>query len=492
MGIIIKESFNQTAVKITLAVIGAVATIFIYPQNLELNGILGFVIDTGVFFTPFILVGLGNTSIKFFYTNNKDSKIRRAYFFSLFKIFILSATTFSILIYIFSDWIVEKMLNTSDDLFQYFSYAIPASLLFAINFFFVQYLSNYKKVAVPVLLQNIYKIILPVVFLAILFFNLSIIVGVWIILLSLSISTLVLLILIFRSFNRVTATSYSEKEKESKSEFYNYYFWAFATTVSTVMAFRVDGFMIPSLMDFTSSGEYRIGLFITSIISIPMQSVLAISAPIVSESWEKKDMDELKTVYYKGSRNLLFIGGAVLLGLIILVQILPLFMDTWKDMNLVLSLVIIIGLTKLFDMFSSTNTLIIQFSPWFRFNTYVVMFLMLTNVVLNYYLILKYGIIGAAIATGISIFLANNLKTYYLYRKMAIHPFTFKSLCFYLLIVAVSFVAFWLNDNQGYVISIVFTAVVGAVLLITYLFGLNLAPETKNIFITTYKKLIKR
>ena len=492
MGIIIKESFNQTAVKIALAVIGAISTIFIYPQNLELNGIFGFVIDAGVFFTPFILVGLGNTSIKFFYSNNKDSSSRKVFFFSLAKILILSATVFSIIIYLFSDKIVGLMHNSSENLSQYFSFVIPATLLFAVNFFFVLYLSNYKKVTIPVLLQNSYKIILPLVFLSVLFFELSIIAGIWIILLFLAVSTFVLLLMIFKSFNKVSLTSFSEGEKVSRREFYKYYFWAFASTVSTVMAFRVDGFMIPSLMDFSSAGEYRIGLFIASIISIPMQSVLAISAPIVSESWKKQNSEELKNVYHKGSRNLLFIGGAVLLGLIILVQLFPLFISTWKDMHLVLSLVVIIGLTKLFDMFSSTNTLIIQFSPWFRFNTYVVLFLMVTNVILNYMLILKYGILGAAIASGISIFLANNLRTYYLYRKMSIHPFTMKSVWFYLLIMSVALVALWLNLTRGGTVSIVFTTIAGALLLGAYLLVYNLAPETKNIIVSTIAKIKKR
>ena len=212
----------------------------------------------------------------------------------------------------------------------------------------------------------------------------------------------------------------------------------------------------------------------------------------MSESWKKQNSEELKNVYHKGSRNLLFIGGAVLLGLIILVQLFPLFISTWKDMHLVLSLVVIIGLTKLFDMFSSTNTLIIQFSPWFRFNTYVVLFLMVTNVILNYILILKYGILGAAIASGISIFLANNLRTYYLYRKMSIHPFTMKSVWFYLLIMSVALVALWLNLTRGGTVSIVFTTIAGALLLGAYLLVYNLAPETKNIIVSTIAKIKKR
>lgn len=480
LGIIINKSFSQSAVKIVLAMVGAIATIFIYPQNLELYGIFGFVIDTGAFFIPFILVGLGHTSIRFFYNNNADATKRLSFLRSLIKLLLVNAIIFSIVLYVASDRILRLMQNPSQDLSEYFSYVVPSAILFTANQFLVRYLSNYKKVTVPIVLQNTYKIALPLILLSVLYFNVDIITGIWLILGTLAVSTLVLLLMILTNFRRDNSTSFSKGEDVNSSDFFKYYFWAFASSVGTVMAFRLDGFMIPALMDFTSSGEYRIGLFISSIVAIPMQSVLAISAPIISESWKEDDKAELKTVYHKGSRNLLFIGGAVILGLIILVQLLPIFIDTWKDMHLVLALVVIIGLTKLFDMFSSTNTLIIQYSPWYRFNTYVVLFLMVTNVTLNYMLILRYGLIGAALATGISVFLANNLRTYYLYRKMAIHPFTLKGLGFYALILSIAVLALWLNQTQGSLISIVFTIIAALFVLGSFLFVWNLAPEVKE------------
>ncbi len=481
MGIIIKKSFSQTAVKILLAIIGAIATIFIYPQNLELNGIFGFVIDTGAFFIPFILVGLGHTSIRFFYSSNGDGRSRLSFLWSLLRLLILNTIIFTTVLYFLSETILGWMLNPSLNLSEYFTYVVPAAILFTINQFLVRYLSNYKKVTIPILLQNIYKISLPIIFLFVLYYNVDIITGIWMILSALLFSTVVLVWMVIRNFSRTNSTSFSEDKEVSTSEFYKYYFWAFASSVGTLMAFRLDGFMIPALMDFASSGEYRIGLFISSIVSIPMQSVLAISAPILSESWKERNMQEIKAVYHKGSRNLLFIGGGVILGLIILVQFLPLVLNTWKDMHLVLTLVVIIGLTKLFDMFSSTNTLIIQYSPWYRFNTYVVLFLMITNVALNYILILRYGIIGAALATGVSIFLANNLRTYFLYRKMSIHPFTTTSVGFYLLILTISILSLWLNQTKGGLFSITFTAIAAVLVLTSFLFIWNLAPETRQI-----------
>ena len=373
------------------------------------------------------------------------------------------------------------MLNPSVQMSQYFGYIVPSAVLFTINQFLARYLSNYKKVTIPIVLQNIYKLSLPFIFLSVIYFNLPVISGIWLILVALALGSIVLVWMTFRNFYRNNSTEFSEDKAVSNSEFYKYYFWAFASSVGTVMAFRLDGIMIPALMDFDSSGEYRIGLFIASIISIPMQSVLAISAPIISESWKENDMQEIKTVYHKGSRNLLFIGGAVILGLIILVQFLPLVLNTWKNMQLVLALVVIIGLTKLFDMFSSTNTLIIQYSPWYKFNTYVVLFLMVTNVLLNYVLILEYGIVGAALATGFSIFLANNVRTYYLYKKLAVHPFTTRGVVFYLLVLTISVSALWINQTLGNLISIGFTAVSAIVLLSSFLFFWNLAPETKEI-----------
>ena len=75
---------------------------------------------------------------------------------------------------------------------------------------------------------------------------------------------------------------------------------------------------------------------------------------------------------------------------------------------------------------------------------------------------------------------------------MSIHPFTIKSVWFYLLIMSVSLVALWLNHTRGGTVSIVFTTIAGALLLGAYLLVYNLAPETKNIIVSTIAKIKKR
>ena len=46
------------------------------------------------------------------------------------------------------------------------------------------------------------------------------------------------------------------------------------------------------------------------------------------------------------------------------------------------------------------------------------------KVILNILLILAYGLEGAAIATVVSYFVANAFRTFWLYRKVKIHPFS--------------------------------------------------------------------
>ena len=72
----------------------------------------------------------------------------------------------------------------------------------------------------------------------------------------------------------------------------------------------------------------------------------------------------------------------------------------------------------------SINFSIISYSKYFRVNTLFIFILAISNVILNYYLINSFDIVGAALSTAISMLVFNILKTLFVAIKYKIHPFT--------------------------------------------------------------------
>ncbi|CAD5243334.1 Polysaccharide biosynthesis protein (fragment) [Thermococcus camini] len=63
-------------------------------------------------------------------------------------------------------------------------------------------------------------------------------------------------------------------------------------------------------------------------------------------------------------------------------------------------------------------------------------FAVISNVLLNFLLIPPYGIVGAAVATAVSYFVANVFRSFWLYNETRIHPFSWN----YVKPLAISFV----------------------------------------------------
>ncbi len=137
---------------------------------------------------------------------------------------------------------------------------------------------------------------------------------------------------------------------------------------------------------------------------------------------------------WTGIRKLFFSNG--------LIQTLVggwIFILIWCNLDLVLMMLppefsvirwplFFLGVSKMFDLFTSINGLIIGFSPFFRYNFYFNILLLVITIIANLLLIPYYGITGAAIATAFSLLPYNLMKSIFLYRKYGIQPITIPGL----------------------------------------------------------------
>ncbi|MDZ7690389.1 MAG: polysaccharide biosynthesis C-terminal domain-containing protein [Balneolaceae bacterium] len=90
--------------------------------------------------------------------------------------------------------------------------------------------------------------------------------------------------------------------------------------------------------------------------------------------------------------------------------------------------IIIIGVAKLIDMATGVNGQIILHSKHYRFDLYTMIFLVILTVATNYLLIPIYGILGAAIATALSILVYNLIKCIFVWITFSMQPFHWSSL----------------------------------------------------------------
>jgi len=506
LGVIIKESLNQSLIRVIVSFVGAIAFIFLYPLDTDLYGLFQYVLNTAALLIPFVVLGLGQAAIRFFPFAGDDKNSKQKFFWFVAKIFLFNIVLFTSVFFLTRNWIIKFSMNPSPEYSYYLNFIFFGALLFSTIDVIVRYISNYKIVAIPSLFQTLYKLFIPISFGLVYFKFISRESGIYLLWIVLCLSIFFLAWLLNKNYNKdIKASENSKEKKPSKSytskEFFNYYFWTFASSAGGLIAFRIDGYMVPALTTFELNGVYSMAMFTTFIILIPINAVINIAQPILSQAWKDQNIDSIKRIYLKGSENLIYIGVAMFLAILLLLDFIPIFFnylaqldflssyksfgrlsDKWAELDYMKWLVLILGVSKLFDMASSVNGVIIQHSKWFKYNTFFIIIMMVVNVVLNYTLmvIVNLGITGAAIATTISLIMFNAMKTILLYQKIKVQPFTQTMMLFILTISLVVISIFTLSNYMPSHFALIVNAIITGITLYLWLFPLNYAEDTKK------------
>lgn len=486
MGVIIRQSGKQSIVKYISVAISMLATILIYSYDTYTYGLLGFLIDSALLLSPITLFGLNAAAVKFF-PSFKASHEKALFFRFLIQNFLGFAVIFILLFAVFQDYLVNVIPNKSDAYKAYFAYAMPLTILVSLMLLLIKYISNFQRIAVSAVIENLIKLSLPLIFIGILYFKISINSAIWLILLNYFLACCFLFIYLRKLFPKILSginRVFSIPKKEVVSGFYNYTSYAFLGGLGSILAFRLDGFMVPSFTNFGLSGEFRIGINIANVISIPTLALFMMSGPIIARAFQNNDRKQIAEIYAKSCINLQILGSLGLIGILCTINVVKSIMPNGEDLLILESVVILLSLAKFIDMFFGVNSQILVNSRFYKYNLWFVLFLGFSNIILNYFLIKAYGPIGAAIATCIALVLYNLVKYYFLLKHMNLQPFSKYNflLLGILILFCFSIYCFTISSNIWFDMTIKLIVFVGS--FTTLVYYLKVTPDLNSILTT--------
>ncbi len=413
-----KQAFWFTVINYLGIAIGVLSTVFIYPNDKDFLGKVGFVDSIAQMLFPIFVFGGAQALIHFYPNLSEENKTK------LFKYGI--ATILGIAVAVLMVLFIGQFAVEWDK-YNYLFFAFPLALALALIELFKRQSANIQKIAVPTFYEKIIpKIALPVVFILVLaqFFTenngIIVFIGFYFLLLVLLAQYL------FRYFSIKGNWQFKSLfQSLAKKEYYNYCFYSFLGSFGSFLAFRIDGFMIPLFLNFDDNGAYRIAVNLASALAIPATGLFTIYAPQVS-SWIKNQEIEILKMKYIETSKLLFFIGALVFGCII-VGIEPFFslLPTADKLIASIPVIYILGANVLFNMATGFNSEIISYSQYYRFNIIAVLVLVFVNIILNYIFLTQtdFGIAGVAFASFISMTLFNVSKLMFIYTKIGIIPF---------------------------------------------------------------------
>lgn len=423
MSVVARQGFKYSIIGYIGFLLGTISAIFIFPYDFEFYGKLRYILPTAEMLVPFVVLGISYSNVKFFHTVEKDGKKQNMLSLSLLTVFInfvVFSAIFFVLPYFYPKFRLSEAWKSKEMI-------LPLILILSFCAIFNKYTSNYKRIVVSNIFDNLFpKIANLGAFCLFFYFAFSqkiafaFFFGIFTLMLFGYIYYTNKLEKIQLDFN----TDYFKKNNFWK-EFFNYSFFGFLGTFGNYLA--INSFMIGEYLGMEEVGIYSVLYALISLISIPQLGLFNISAPIINKTLADGDMEELDRFHKKTSLSLYFLGAVlfscIMVGFPFLTQFMPKNGTMLREYEPV---VWIWGSAVLIDLATGFNGNIISLSKYYRFNILVMLLLAGLTIGLNLYFIKNTDLklIGIALSTAISLTTYNVIKIIFNYVVFKVSPLT--------------------------------------------------------------------
>jgi O-antigen/teichoic acid export membrane protein len=498
MGIVIKQSINNSIITYIGIAIGAINVLWLFPKylNPEEIGLLRLIIDIPMLFAYFTQVGASSLSDRF-YSHFKNGNKNNGFLFLILFYPLISFILFSIGFIALKEVWVDIYSEKSAILINYLNFIVPLTFFMMYIFIFEAFLrANFNISASSFVREVVLRLLFTAIVLCyhIGWINLDGMVYLYIVSYAAS-----LIFLIFYT-NKLDLLhikpDFTLLNKTKVKEMGTYILYLIPGVAGAMIISKIDSLMLGSMEGLTNVAIYSLAFFIGTVVEVPRKSLSLISIPLVAIASQENDLPKINELYKKNS--LIQLAAGMLIFLLIWINVDDLLSlipqsDIYSEGKYV---ILFIGLSKLFEMITSINGEIIQFSKYYRYNIAFVIVLSVFTTAANFILIPIFSINGAAFALLLNIVLVNILKTYVVWNKMSVHPFSIKMLhiIFFGLLICLLF-GFVDYKSESIVLILLTIALKSAFVVLCYLFVLKkfkVSEDITNTLNTIYTTLLSK
>ncbi|WP_042723216.1 lipopolysaccharide biosynthesis protein [Flavobacterium sp. B17] len=464
MSVVARQGFKYSIIGYVGFLLGTVSAIFIFPNDFVFYGTLRYSMQTAEMLVPFVVFGISYANVKFYHSVQKDGKNQNMLSLSLMTIlinFLIFCGIFFLLPNFYPKFLNTKAWNLKE-------IVLPLILVLSLCAIFNKYVSNFKRIVVSNIFDNLFPKIANLGAFCLFFYfafsqqtALAFFFGVF----ALMLFGYIYYTNKLEKINLDFSTDYFKKDGFWK-EFTNYSFFGFLGTFGNYLA--INSFMIGEYMGMEENGIYSTLYALISLISIPQLGLFNISAPIISKNLADGDMEGLDKFHKKTSLTLYFLGAVLFSCIMIGFPYLTYFMP--KNGVLLREyepVVWIWGSAVLIDLATGFNGNIISLSKYYKFNILVMLLLAGLTISLNFYFLKNTDLklIGIALSTAISLTTYNVVKIVFNYIVFKVSPLTIEMIFVSIICTLAITVAIVLPNFSNNFINLVYKPAVVLILI---------------------------
>lgn len=253
------------------------------------------------------------------------------------------------------------------------------------------------------------------------------------------------------------------------------------SNISGTVLLNIDSLMVGTKKGFALAGIYLIATNVSTALVLPFRALYKTAFSLIAEYWKEGDMAKMANFYRRSTRINTLLGCYLALGIgLNLDFIYGLIHRPEYAAGTTAVLLLLAG--RLVDGIAGVNGIIVATSPRYRFDLVFNLSLAAAVVGLNWVLIPRFALAGAALAYCVALVSINAARTWFVWRTYGMQPFDGR-IARIMVVAAVAGVAAYLMPATGNAWLTLLLR--GGVLTLLYAAGILLtqtAPELTAIW----------
>ncbi|WP_291964912.1 oligosaccharide flippase family protein [Maribacter sp.] len=481
MGIVLKQSLNNTIVTYFGFAIGAANTLFLYTNFMQPSnyGLIQVILSVSAVLMPILAFGVPNSLVKF-YSSFSNEQSQNSFLTLMLLLPLILIIPVAFISYVANDAIGNLLSKQNDVVRDYVWHIFLTGMAMAYFEVFYAWARIKMKSMFGNFMKEIFCRIGQTILLLLLYFKvidieffINALVGFYLlraIIMKLYAYTIRKPILNFElPKNWKTIVKYSALIILGGS--------------TAIVLMEVDKVMLNNFLKLENVAFYSVAGFIASTIAVPSRAMHQITYPLTATYLNNNDKRALAQLYQKSSLTLFIVSG--ILFLLILLNLSELYELLPEKYSGGFMIVFWVGLVKVYDALLGNNNSILFNSDYYRSILFFGVLLAVLAILFNLWMIPTYGINGAAIASFSAFFIYNTLKLGYVNSKFKILPFTYETLkvLALLIVVAVIFSAF--NFSFHPLLNIILKSILMMIFYVGVLYRFKISEDVYG-FLSKY------
>ncbi len=415
MGVIAKQSIRGTIVTYLGIAVGIVTTFFVLTRFLttEEIGLARVLIDAAVLFVGLAQLGTSSSVIRFYpyFLSHKGKDLLHededdhGFFFWALVVPFIGFVIFALIYWAcrvpLGAWFGDK----SPLFVEYYYFVLPLAFFMLYQTICETTCNVLMHIVVPRAVRELFvRVGLLVIYLLYAFDVLSLdglVIGICV---NYALAALINLCYFFslRKINLRPDWNFLRENTPLVRRYLVYTGFLIVSAATTVLAPTLSSFFVTAKMGLDSTGIFAIATYMAVMVSVPYRSVTAIASPQLARAIKEQNREEGSKLIQQVTRNLLLIGGFILLIIWINIDLIFHILPNGEIYAPAKYVVLILGVSQLVLATFSICLTTLNYSRFYALSLLLSLILTVSALVLNNYLVPLWGMDGAAISNVVS------------------------------------------------------------------------------------------